>query len=160
MPNTNEGPRNKLNGALEFSPVDLGLSAVNLKTATTYTSNLIDLSSFKSFQVVLIDTSTGTGTVGAVNVQIDLFAADGTTAVGPTLLIRGWTLPTAAGTHYMTLTWGHGIALTTITSAGTATGTEQTPAIGPACKCKIKVQVATASDATTAVGSVYLRAGA
>lgn len=158
MPSLAEGPRNTSSGALEFSPADLGLSGVNLKTVTTYTGNLIDLSAFRGFQVVVISTEVGTSLVGALNCQIDLFAADGTTAISPTLLIRGWTLPLTAGTHFMTLTWANGVALTTVTSAGTGTGTEQTPAIGPVGKCKIKIQVTTASDATTAVGSVYLRA--
>lgn len=155
--------------SLEWSPAELGMASVDMKSAaTTSSTSLLDLTGMSAFTAVVTNTQTGTPASGVMQLRFDVYAADGTTVIYPDLTVIQLTLGTTATTNQYFLSWGvgrpmrgalggtsTGVAVATVTGLLSNSQEEAMRALG---LVKLKTVVTVASTATTSVSSVYFRA--
>jgi len=154
----------------ESSPSDLGLAAVDLKTAATTTSEVVDLASFTSFGISVVITVAGTtATAGAFRIEAVRMSNDGgdtdadvQLSEAITILTVSSILYTAAGSPYRVFVqWSDTLTPIIIDGASGATYT-----IGPNVanlrgmrKMRLRLVVTTAVNQTGAkTADVYLQA--
>lgn len=156
-------------GPLDIFPIEQGGSAaglIDIKVLTTYSSKIIDFSSFRWFQLVVQNVQTGTPNAAVVLMKADFLSDDGSIVYASDVAIGQITVGVTTNTNQYTVCWSpEGVATVTKangTSAGTisvAAGGGEAPTLYRAVgKIRLKANVTTASTATTSTFQCYLRA--
>jgi hypothetical protein len=71
----------------EFSPADVGISAVSLKAAGPFVGNMVETAGFSDFLMTVAVTNVGTASTGAFAIGATIYGADGITALSPALSV-------------------------------------------------------------------------
>jgi hypothetical protein len=137
---------------LEKSPGELGINGVDLKVAdnTEYASGFLELDKFRMFMASVITTKTGSPSVGAAKLSIDLYAKDKTTLLSRVDLLTAIGL-TVSRTELVT--FGRGL---TPAKQGNGTIGAGIGVVTVFRWAKLILTVTTLADGTTNVGSVRL----
>lgn len=172
MPNLFRQPYNNTAFAYEWSPAELGMSAVNQKAApaTEVASDFLDITGCQKFSLAMVNTQTGTPAAGVNTIRIDVYAADRSTVVLADLVLATVTLATVTTVSKYWINWSFDAALAAyisggVTGAGVVVGAASTGGIGVAplsmrnmSLVKLKHVISTASTATLSSSVVYFRA--
>lgn len=146
-------------------PAELGLSAANLKSQAVVTGSMIDLTGAKYATAMIQTVQVGATPNAAVfRLLADCFLNDGVTVYASDVLIGIITMGAQADTENYVIGWSMGDGTTNTGTFGTSPGTISLTAatqylMRGVGKCKLKLDVTTASTAaTSATAQVWLRA--
>lgn len=146
-----------------WSAADVGIDAVNMKSITANTGSIIEVYGFKHFHIRVKQVITGTSTVGAAILKLACLAEDRTTLLfAEQTILTAIDIINAAATlnaHLFFSTIGHiaetGLIVSDLTAPTNAVDLRFLKCAG---LIRLKLDVTTASDATTHTGSVEVRA--
>ena len=143
---------------VEFTPAELGLKAINFKTATRTDGNIIEVSGLASFRFTFIGTQVAPTVSSVANIEVSLYAMDGTTLLLDKAVVGALSLGGAGiTTSIVSLFTAPGIAA--VAAALPSTGTFASLVAVPlhtASLMKVHVNVTTALTGTSSVVDVWL----
>lgn len=137
---------------LEIGPAALGISGVNLKSATSYVGNVIDVTQLSAFMLVFKIDNTGGGAAGTCKIVLDLLQQDGTTIIRTVDVVTA--IPTTADLNALFII----DRVLGADNLGGTLGTSGVDIFKHAGKIKPTITVTQANDGTTCVGSLHLYA--
>lgn len=139
---------------VRYEPSEVGIENVDLTVTTDNNGTVLDVREAFAFTAIIEITETGSPTLGAADLIVDIMSRDGLTETFSHTLDTGIDIQTNGLKE--AVVWGHGVTAQAV-STGTAGTISATPdVLSNIDFMRLNLKASTANNGTTCTGSVTL----